>query len=60
MKDLFLSIITQKSFLIVELAKPFDIQLMLTAAPMLGESDSCLKLRDLIVEFSRWVLGPKV
>ena len=33
--------------------------LMLSAAPMVGEGDSGLKFRDLVVEFSRWVLGPK-
>ena len=34
--------------------------LMLTAAPVLWEGDSGLKFRDLVVEFSRWVLGPRV
>ena len=34
--------------------------LMFSAAPVLWEGDSGLKLRELIVEFSRWVLGPKV
>ena len=34
--------------------------LMLTAAPVLWEGDSGLKFRDLVVEFSRWGLGPKV
>ena len=34
--------------------------LMLTAAPVLWEGDSGFKFRDLVVEFSRWVLGPKV
>ena len=33
--------------------------LMLSAAPVLGKGDSGLKLRNLVVEFSRWVLGPK-
>ena len=33
--------------------------LMLSAAPVVGEGDSGLKFRDLVVEFSRWVLGPK-
>ena len=33
---------------------------MLTAAPVLREGDSGLKFRDLVVEFSRWVLGPWV
>ena len=32
---------------------------MLTAAPVLWEGDSGLKFRDLVVEFSRWDLGPK-
>ena len=34
--------------------------LMLTAAPVLWVGNPGLKLRDLVVEFSRWVLGPKV
>ena len=34
--------------------------LMLSAAPVLWVSNPGLKLRDLVVEFSRWVLGPKV
>ena len=33
---------------------------MLTAAPVLWVSNPGLKLRDLVVEFSRWVLGQKV
>ena len=33
---------------------------MLTAASVLWEGDSGLKFRDLVVEFSRWVLGPEV
>ena len=33
--------------------------LMLSTAPVVGEGDSGLKFRDLVVEFSRWVLGPK-
>ena len=52
--------IPQASFFVVELAKLLDVLLMLSAAPVLGEGDSGLKLRDLVVEFSRWVLGPKV
>ena len=32
---------------------------MLTAAPVLREGDSGFKFRDLVVEFSRWVLGPR-
>ena len=50
--------IPQTSFLVVELAKLFDVLLMLSAAPVLGKGDSGLKLRDLVIEFSRWVLGP--
>ena len=34
--------------------------LMLSAAPVLWEGHSGLKFRDLVVEFSRWVLGPRV
>ena len=34
--------------------------LMLSAAPVLWVGNPGLKLRDLVVEFSRWVLGPKV
>ena len=33
---------------------------MLSAAPVLWEGDSGLKFRDLVVEFSRWVLGPRI
>jgi len=33
---------------------------MLTAAPVLREGDSGLKFQDLVVEFSRWVLGSRV
>ena len=33
--------------------------LMLSAAPVVWEGNSGLKLRDFIVEISRWVLGPK-
>jgi len=36
------------------------VLLMLIAAPVLREGDSGLKFRDLVVEFSRWVLGPRV
>ena len=32
--------------------------LMFSAAPVVWEGDPGLKLRDLIVEFSRWILGP--
>jgi hypothetical protein len=46
-------LIPQASFFVVELAKLFDVLLMLSAAPVLGEGDSGLKLRDLVVEFSR-------
>ena len=33
---------------------------MLSAAPVLWIGNPGLKLRDLVVEFSRWVLGPRV
>ena len=33
---------------------------MLSAAPVLWVGNPGLKLRDLVVEFSRWVLGPWV
>ena len=33
---------------------------MLSAAPVLWVGNPGLKFRDLVVEFSRWVLGPKV
>ena len=49
--------IPQASFFVVELAKLLDVLLMLSAAPVLGEGDSGLKLRNLIIEVSRWVLG---
>ena len=47
-------------FFVSELAELFDVLLMLSTAPMLWEGDSGLKLRNLIVEVSRWVLGPGV
>ena len=50
----------QTAFFVGELTELFDVLLMLTAAPVLREGDSGLKFRDLVVEFSRWVLGPKV
>lgn len=43
----------------LKLTKLFDIQLMLSATPVMRESHSGLKLRDLIVEISRWALGNK-
>ena len=33
--------------------------LMLSAAPVVWEGNSGLKLRDFVIEISRWVLGPK-
>ena len=33
---------------------------MLSAAPVLWVSNPALKIRDLVVEFSGWVIGPKV
>ena len=52
--------IVQTAFFVGELAEPFDVLLMLSAAPVLWVGNPGLKLRDLVVEFSRWVLGPKV
>ena len=49
----------QMPFFVGELAELFDVLLMLSTAPMLWEGDSGLKLQDLIVEVSRWVLGPR-
>ena len=51
--------IDQTAFFVGELPELFDVLLMLSAAPMLRKGDPGLKLRDLIVEFSRWVLGPR-
>jgi len=53
-----LSVIDQLTFLVEQFAKPVHIHFVLPATPMLREGDSSLKLRDLIVEFSRWVLRP--
>ena len=50
----------QTAFFVGELPELFDVLLMLSAAPMLWKGDTGLKLRDLIVEVSRWVLGPEV
>ena len=52
--------IDQTGFFVAELTELFDVLLMLSAAPVLWECDSGLKFRDLVVEFSRWVLGPRV
>lgn len=52
------SVIAQLTFLVEQFAKPVQIHFVLPATPMLREGDSSLKLRDLIVEFSRWVLRP--
>ena len=52
--------IAQTAFFVGELAEPFDVLLMLSAAPVMLVGNPSLKLRDLIVEFSRCVLGPKV
>ena len=51
--------IDQTAFLVGELTELFDVLVMLSAAPMLWEGDSGLKFRNLVVEFSRWGLGPK-
>ena len=55
-----LSVIDQLTFLAEQFAKPVQIHFVLptTPIPMFKEGDSSLKLRDLIVEFSRWVLRP--
>ena len=53
-----LSVIDQLTFLVKQFAKPVQIHFVLPAAPMLRGGDSSLKLRDLVVEFSRWVLRP--
>ena len=50
--------IAQTAFFVGELAELFDVLLMLSAAPVLWVGNPGLKLRDLVVEFSRWVLGP--
>jgi len=42
----------------IELAELLHVLFMLSAAPMVWEGDPGLKLRDLVVEFSRWILGP--
>ena len=54
-----LSVVDQESFMEVELAELLDVLLMLSDAPVVWEGNSGLKLRDFIVEISRWVLGPK-
>ena len=51
---------TQATFFIGELAELLDVLFMLSAAPVVWEGNSGLKFRDLVVEFSRWVLGPRV
>ena len=50
---------SEESFLEVELAELLDVLLILSAAPVVWEGNSGLKLRDFIVEISRWVRGPK-
>ena len=42
-----------------QLAELLDVLLMLSAAPVVWEGNSGLKLRDFIIEISRWVLEPK-
>ena len=51
---------TQATFFIEELAELLDVLFMLSAAPVVWEGNSGLWLRDLVVEFSRWILGPRV
>ena len=46
-------------FFIGELAELLDVLFMLSAAPVVWEGNSGLKLRDFVVEISRWVLGSK-
>ena len=58
MAGLFLPVIDQQSFLEVELAEFFNVVLVLSTGPVLWAGDSGFEFRDLIVEFSRWVLGP--
>ena len=53
-----LNVIDQLTFLVKQFAKPVQIHFVLPAAPMLRGGHSDLKLRDLVVEFSRWVLRP--
>ena len=55
---LLLAVVGQESLLEVELTEFLDVLLMFSAAPMLGTGDSGFKFRDLVVEFSRWGLGP--
>jgi len=42
----------------IELAELLHVLFMLSAAPVVWEGDPGLKLRDLVVKFSRWILGP--
>ena len=58
MAGLLLSVIDQQSFLEVELAELFNVLQVLSVAPVAWVGDSGFECRDLIVEFSRWVLGP--
>ena len=58
--QLFLAVVLQLPFLIVELAQSLEVLLVLPAAPMVRERNSGLKLRDFVIKFSRWVLGPKI
>ena len=50
----------QLAFLLEKFPKLEQIHFVLPTTPMMGTGDSCLKLRDLIVEFSRWVLRPRI
>ena len=47
----------QLGFLISELAELLDMELMLSTTPVMRKGNSGLKLRDLVVEVSRWVLS---
>ena len=55
---LLVDLVDQQSFLKIELAELLHVLFMLSAAPVVWEGDPGLKLRDLVVEFSRWILGP--
>ena len=40
-----------------ELAELLEMKLMLSTTPVMSRGDSGLKLRDLVIEVSRWILG---
>ena len=55
---LLFELVSQKFFLKIQLAELLHVLFMLSAAPVVWEGDPGLKLRDLVVKFSRWILGP--